>query len=66
MSERVEEIRHDDWCCEERNEPHIHVGEQDGRAMWRLGHVEFRAGSMDAVLEAADAWLHRFSGDDDE
>ena len=66
MAETAEEIVHDEWCCEEKERPHIHVGEEDGVASWRLGHTEFRADTMDAVLEAADEWLQQFVGGDDE
>jgi hypothetical protein len=56
MGEIVEQA-HAEWCCEETDRPHVHVGEQDGQAFFRLGHTEFRGPTLEAVMEAADRWL---------
>ena len=63
MSEPATEIHYDTWCCDNKEDPHVHVGEEGGMTFWRLGYTEFQAESMEAVLEAAERWLHRFAGD---
>ena len=49
---------HDAWCCDERDRPHIHIGQlPDGRWSWRLGHAGFTGPALEGVLDAAAGWL---------